>query len=348
MSFRLTTLFWVFALLASAIATFGAIGIFAAALVIAFWAMRHYGNATLLELLIVVAILVVLVALLIPAVNSARESNRRAECQNQLHQIAIAIRDYDQSYDMLPPRCTVGPNHQPALSWRALILRQIELDDLANQLDYGKTWDDPTNSRVLNTDIELFHCPAWPSATPDAETNYFAVVGPRTLWREDGARKLSEIKDSPSRTIMLLEAADRNTKWMEPKDIPFDEAVDLLSHPSNRTNLHMYFSRPGFFYKIMSEPVRGLNVVMADGTAMFISVPLPRELAQALLTADGGEVIDEGLFERFVGPQIDYGRCYALGVFILLALLPAARLWRHRLRDAISAPLPLTAKDESG
>jgi prepilin-type N-terminal cleavage/methylation domain-containing protein len=91
---------------------------------------RHAGF-TLVELLVVIAIIGVLVALLLPAVQSAREAARRAQCANNLRQIALAVQNYHGSRSQLPPMRV--DDHQP--TWLQLILAQIE------EVSVGELWD---------------------------------------------------------------------------------------------------------------------------------------------------------------------------------------------------------------
>jgi len=91
MSFRLWTIFYVFALFASAMATFGPWGILAAVGVLTFWAWILYGKKrrpTLVEVLVAVVILGMLVALFLPAVQTARETSRTGICRNNLKLLA--------------------------------------------------------------------------------------------------------------------------------------------------------------------------------------------------------------------------------------------------------------------
>ena len=75
----------------------------------------------LVEGLVVVAIIGILVALLLPAVRTAREPARRLQCANNLKQIAIALQNYESVYHALPPAYTVDTNGKPLHSWRTLI-----------------------------------------------------------------------------------------------------------------------------------------------------------------------------------------------------------------------------------
>src|SRR5579864_1381633 len=81
---------------------------------------------TLLELVVVVIIIVVLIALLLPAIRSSGPAARRAQCTNNLKQIALALSNYEQANSALPPAFTVDAEGKPLHSWRTLILPYLE------------------------------------------------------------------------------------------------------------------------------------------------------------------------------------------------------------------------------
>lgn len=103
---------------------------------------RRLRGFTMLELLIVIAIIAILIALLLPAVQSARENARRVQCQNNLTQIGIALQHYNQTFGVLPPGCVneTGPiladGKGYRIGWMAQILPYIGQDALWYQLNF--------------------------------------------------------------------------------------------------------------------------------------------------------------------------------------------------------------------
>ena len=101
---------------------------------------------TLIELLVTISIFAILMALLLPAVQSAREAARRSDCQSRLKQWGLALHNYHDLHQILPPgSITVGPAFLPfsGWGWQALTLPQVEQSSLYGQIDFSVAGGSP-------------------------------------------------------------------------------------------------------------------------------------------------------------------------------------------------------------
>ncbi|MBX6313890.1 MAG: DUF1559 domain-containing protein [Isosphaeraceae bacterium] len=150
---------------------------------------------TLIELLVVIAIIGVLIALLLPAVQSAREAARRAQCTNNLKQIGLALHNYHSAHDRFPMGGSVNLSDLPSTfySWNnwsslALMLSFLEQQPLYNAANFNwAVWHSgrtpigyASNTTVFNARIATFLCPSDGQAGLANINNYMASVGPNT------------------------------------------------------------------------------------------------------------------------------------------------------------------------
>jgi prepilin-type N-terminal cleavage/methylation domain-containing protein/prepilin-type processing-associated H-X9-DG protein len=129
---------------------------------------------TLVELLVVIAIIGILVAMLLPAVQAAREAARRAQCTNNVKQMAIALLNYESAKKELPPIYTFIKKQDPATTnpdpqngdhgLLIHLLPNLEYQALYDQYDFTKTWNHFSgNNKLTSEDIPVFICPTAPA-----------------------------------------------------------------------------------------------------------------------------------------------------------------------------------------
>jgi prepilin-type N-terminal cleavage/methylation domain-containing protein/prepilin-type processing-associated H-X9-DG protein len=135
---------------------------------------------TLVELLVVVAIIAVLIALLLPAVQKAREAANRAQCQNNLHQVALALLNYESGARYLPPGENSNNGSPNLYGYRAgyciFILPYLEQERVYGLYNFNVDWFDASNQAAVTTPITTFLCPSVPWR-PRLDPNAYANCG---------------------------------------------------------------------------------------------------------------------------------------------------------------------------
>jgi prepilin-type processing-associated H-X9-DG protein/prepilin-type N-terminal cleavage/methylation domain-containing protein len=177
----------------------------------------------LIELLVVIAIIAILIGLLLPAVQKVREAAARMSCQNNLKQIGLALHNYENSFNRLPPGNTDQPDPSIA-STLVLIMPYLEeanryqLFDMTTNIDSSAT-----NATARTQEVGIFLCPSDPSegkrvtgGNPIGRNNYYANLGINANWRnakqETGGPfydksqvRLVDIADGTSNTAAFAE-----------------------------------------------------------------------------------------------------------------------------------------------
>lgn len=128
---------------------------------------------TLVELLVVIAIIGVLVALLLPAVQAAREAARRSQCANNLKQLGLGAQNYHSTHGEFPPGSTrqdgVDYVSDPRFSPHGRMLPYLELPALYDQLQFDMGWEVDQHRVVREAEVSFFRCPS----TPETESAYY-------------------------------------------------------------------------------------------------------------------------------------------------------------------------------
>lgn len=208
----------------------------------------------------------ILLALLLPAFQSAREAARRSQATNHARQILLAIHNYHDTYGSLPPAVVTDAAGQPLYSGRVLLLPFLEQEALYRKFDLDKAWDSPENLPLSQTTIPIFMDPSSPLNAP-GQTNFVFASGKGTAFEAGQTTKLMDIVDGTSNTMAIVEFKNSGISWAEPKDLDISQPMSLP--PGNH---------PG-----------GNIVGFADGSSRFLSSNVPPTLIRDLATKAGQE-----------------------------------------------------------
>jgi prepilin-type N-terminal cleavage/methylation domain-containing protein len=145
--------------------------------------LRHPGF-TLVELLVVIAIIGILIALLLPAVQAAREAARRAQCSNNLKQVALGLHNYESANKFFPPSANFGSANPEVetvhyANWIVLILPYIEQQALYSQFKLNVPTTDPVHRDARGRTIPTLVCPSDPNSR---EFNTFRSTAEGDNW----------------------------------------------------------------------------------------------------------------------------------------------------------------------
>jgi len=137
------------------------------------------------ELLVVIALIGILIALLLPAVQAAREAARRMQCANNVKQIGVAMHNYHDAHRCFPPGNVVtgmpvvmsGWSVPARTNWAISLLPYLEYENLYDQYDHNVPNRHPANKSVRETQVPVYSCPSDIRAT-DIETPQYGLSGP--------------------------------------------------------------------------------------------------------------------------------------------------------------------------
>ena len=220
----------------------------------------------------------IMVALMLPAVQAAREAARRAQCSNNLKQIGLALHNYHDVYGSLPPAVITDQDGNPRYSWRVAILPFIEQGSLFDRYDPDVAWDDTVNQIVRMNQIPAFLCPSSAPAFPN-ETNYVMITGEGTVGGlPNQATRFRDITDGTSNTIAVVEIVGAGIEWSEPRDLTLEELSMQLNDGSG--------AGPS------SNHPKGVNVLLCDGSVRFLPDGINPVLLENLIRRDDGNAVD--------------------------------------------------------
>ena len=282
---------------------------------------RPRNGFSLIELLVVITIIGILVALLLPAVQAAREAARRMSCVNNLKQVALATHLYHDTNRCLPPASFSGGLFSG--STFLILLPYIEQASAYVQYrpDCGITA--PENQGVIGTRIPIFLCPSMvlsrtvPDAAHDevgAPGSYAVSTGSESPWsahngvivkmgQSKHAIRIEDIRDGTSRTLMYGEF-DFGLQDLTWPDGSFQGGLTRWAigypgvtwgstwGPFNRDRIADPNCPQMTWTAFRSDHPNGVNFALVDGSVHFITDGIDKTVLDALATRAGGEVCE--------------------------------------------------------
>jgi prepilin-type N-terminal cleavage/methylation domain-containing protein len=253
--------------------------------------MRRLKGFTLVELLVAIAIIAILMALLLPAVQAAREVARRTTCKNNMKQIGLALHNYESVHRILPPSSTsridfgvwsTNATSYSLQSWAGMLLPFLEQGTVMAQVNYDVSALDPLNKKAAAQVIAVYRCPSYtgpdyssspfyvPYSDKYAIRNY-AAMGATTIGKlylqPDGvfyamsSTHIRDVRDGTSNTIFIVETRESAAAvWID------GGTGSLAAHPYDQTNPPDYaLPQIAFNFTPYFEPVGGMMLEGGSG-----------------------------------------------------------------------------------
>jgi len=275
---------------------------------------------TVVELIVVLTLLLLLASLTLPAIMNVRETSRRLQCQGNLHQLGLALQNYQHAHGVLPPGC-VNPTRPIRnqvegyhFGWMTQILPMLQRTDVWNRLDYGRPVYDPVNLPATTAAIAEYRCPSYRLTKGTSESHYGGVhhdveapvdVDQNGVLFLNSAVRDEDISDGLSHTALAGECdlataplgyASGTQATLRNGGSPPGSAPDTFAElPQLPTILRPgdpkveTASPPQVGARFSSSHPGGVQFVLGDGSVRCISLQIDQEVYRRLLNRrDGG------------------------------------------------------------
>jgi prepilin-type N-terminal cleavage/methylation domain-containing protein len=261
-------------------------------------AQQPRSGMSLVELLVVIALVAMLVALLLPGIQQSREAARRATCLNNLHQIGLALLAYHDSFATFPTGCIerrITPDKtKRQIAWSALVLPFLEQQIVYDSLDLSTPFDSARNAAGAATVLPVFICPSVDRAVESPTTgrgpcDYGGIYGPRFgsdhndppqgMMLYDVPVSLAMVNDGTSVTLIVSEDSIflPAGEWISGLDV-FDVSYPINTAPRIDDDIH-------------SNHPHGAIGLFVDGGARFLADSTTTSVLSAICTRSGTEPV---------------------------------------------------------
>ncbi len=211
------------------------------------------------------------VALLLPAVQGAREAARRSQSMNNLKQIAIAMHNYLDMHKRFPAQYSVDKEGKPLLSWRVHILPLLGEERLYRLFNLDEPWDSPNNKKLIDRMPAVYRDPS--STAGPGRTDYLGISGSGRFFDGKEGTKIQDITDGTANTIMAVGANDASAViWTKPED---------YTPNADDPSAGLFGLHPG-----------GFEALFCDGSVRMIPQGTAKSKLNAMFSISGREPVE--------------------------------------------------------